>query len=69
MVPAGRPAEEISKLPQRKYELIAKGWCANIYRVLDTDMVCTSSASLCVDAFRAEKVDLKRRTNHGRSGT
>ena len=60
MVPAGRPAEKISKLPQRKYELIAKGWCTNIYRVLDTDMVCTSSASSCIDAFRAEKIAYDR---------
>ena len=60
MVPAGRPAEKISKLPQRKYELIAKGRCANIYRVLDTDMVCTSSASSCIDAFRAEKIAYNR---------
>jgi serine/threonine protein kinase len=50
----------MSKSPHRKYELIAKGWCANIYRVLDTDMVCRSSASSCVDAFQAEKIAYDR---------
>ncbi|KAK5263417.1 hypothetical protein LTR96_011178 [Exophiala xenobiotica] len=50
----------MSEFTQREYKLIAKGWCANIYRVLNTDMVCKSSASSCIEAFQAEKVAYDR---------
>lgn len=45
----------MSESTQREYKLIARGWCANIYRVLGTDMVCKSSASSCIEAFQSEK--------------